>query len=358
MITHIDLMCPMCEPEVGSQDAHIKEATHKNQKHQNRHTGTVAQVAGVHIPLDGTGLVRLLLDQLPECRALRFVHHFVVVVSSTRSSSSALLLVIVALGHRAAQKLFDTLAQHRLACHTAANLLLIHHRNTELLSAGGSRRSSFIFCLSRCWVFVRHQRRKVDTLCHQLCVAAHCRDAPLFKDHDAIHRRQAGHLVGDQDACLGAQLSADAALEDALPHVRIHRREHVVQQVHVGVCVHRTGQTHARLLAAAQGNALLADRGEVAGRQASEIWAQCAHVQRALVALLIQRAAVCLAVHADVLPESAVQQPHRLRREGHTARDAHLTGPVDHLTQKCLQQRALRGTALADDCNQFTFSNV
>lgn len=49
-------------------------------------------------------------------------------------------------------------------------------------------------------------------------------------------------LVGNQDNSLSLECLLDALLKDKLPHMGIHSREWVIQQVQLTVGIHSTGQ--------------------------------------------------------------------------------------------------------------------
>lgn len=54
------------------------------------------------------------------------------------------------------------------------------------------------------------------------------------------------------DHSLVPEHPADAVLEDVFPDVGVHSGEHVVEQVHVSLSVHRAGQGHTLLLPAGE----------------------------------------------------------------------------------------------------------
>ena len=60
--------------------------------------------------------------------------------------------------------------------------------------------------------------------------------------------KTAKYLVGDHDHGLVSKHPADAVLEDVLADVSIHGREHIIQEIHVRLRVHRAGQGHPLLL--------------------------------------------------------------------------------------------------------------
>lgn len=59
-------------------------------------------------------------------------------------------------------------------------------------------------------------------------------------------------LVGNQDNSLPLECLLNALLEDMLPHVGIHSRERVVQQVELAVGIHSTGQADPLSLSAGE----------------------------------------------------------------------------------------------------------
>ena len=64
-------------------------------------------------------------------------------------------------------------------------------------------------------------------------IAAQLLNAALAHDNHSVSRGQELQLMGDQDARLGCQQAADGACHELLPHMRIHGRKRIVQQVHV-----------------------------------------------------------------------------------------------------------------------------
>ena len=72
-------------------------------------------------------------------------------------------------------------------------------------------------------------------------------------------RGESHELVGHQHPGLPAQQAADAAVQQVPPHVRVHRRQRVVQQHHIGAGVAGPRQGDPLLLASAQVDALLPD---------------------------------------------------------------------------------------------------
>mmetsp|Transcript_31750 Transcript_31750/g.80968 ORF Transcript_31750/g.80968 Transcript_31750/m.80968 type:complete len:494 (-) Transcript_31750:512-1993(-) len=133
--------------------------------------------------------------------------------------------------------------------------------------------------------------------------------------------RQPLQRVGDQDDGLPAQRAADALLKQRAPHVRVHGRQRVVQQVDVGARVHGARDGHALLLAARQRHAAVADLGEVAVGQDLQVGAQLRGRERRLVRVRPQ-----LAAHQHVLLQRVVHDPRRLRHVRHAAVHRHLAG--------------------------------
>lgn len=58
--------------------------------------------------------------------------------------------------------------------------------------------------------------------------------------------------MGNHDDGLVSEHPSDAVIEDVLPDMSIHGGEHVVQQVHIGLCVHGARKAHSLLLPARQ----------------------------------------------------------------------------------------------------------
>ena len=81
--------------------------------------------------------------------------------------------------------------------------------------------------------------------------------------------RQRVQLVGDQDAGCALQQAADAAVQQVAPHVRVHRRQRVVQQHHIRARVAGAREGDPLPLPAAQVDALLADLRLVACNKVS-----------------------------------------------------------------------------------------
>ena len=71
--------------------------------------------------------------------------------------------------------------------------------------------------------------------------------------------RKRVQLVRDQDPGRALQQAADAAVQQVAPHVRVHRRQRVVQQHHVGARVAGARKRDPLPLPAAQIDALLPD---------------------------------------------------------------------------------------------------
>ena len=80
-----------------------------------------------------------------------------------------------------------------------------------------------------------------------------------------------------------AAVAVNDPLEDVLPHVGVDGGEGVVEQVDLGVVVHRPGQAHPLLLAAAQVDPLLADLGLVSPGQDLQVLGEGARPQHLLV---------------------------------------------------------------------------
>lgn len=59
-------------------------------------------------------------------------------------------------------------------------------------------------------------------------------------------------LVGNQDNSLPLECLLNALLKDMLPHVGIHSRERIVQQVELAVGIHSTGQADPLSLSAGE----------------------------------------------------------------------------------------------------------
>ncbi len=76
-------------------------------------------------------------------------------------------------------------------------------------------------------------------------------------------RSQSVQLVSDQHPRRLCQQAADAAVQQVAPHVRVHRRQRVVQQHHIRARVAGPCQRDALPLPAAQVDALLANLGAV-----------------------------------------------------------------------------------------------
>eukprot|EP00959_Pyramimonas_sp_CCMP1952_P088603 1853531-Pyramimonas_sp.AAC.2 len=67
----------------------------------------------------------------------------------------------------------------------------------------------------------------------ELLVGPHGRDAPVGHVHHLVALREVLHAVRHQHAGRAMHHPEDGALEDVAPHVRVHRAQHVVQQVDV-----------------------------------------------------------------------------------------------------------------------------
>ncbi len=90
--------------------------------------------------------------------------------------------------------------------------------------------------------------------------------------HGCTCRGERHELVGHQDPGLAAQQAADAAVQQVPAHVRVHRRQRVVQQHHVGLSVAGSRQGDSLLLPAAQIDAFLADLSVVTCRNRSPVF--------------------------------------------------------------------------------------
>ena len=77
-------------------------------------------------------------------------------------------------------------------------------------------------------------------------------------------RCQSVQLMCDQNPGGACQQAANAAIQQVPSHVRVHRRQRVVQQHDVGASIARASQRHALPLPATQVYALLADLSFIA----------------------------------------------------------------------------------------------
>lgn len=62
-----------------------------------------------------------------------------------------------------------------------------------------------------------------------------CHDVAVLHHHHPVRPRRVLHLVGDQQAGLAGGCARNEVFEDVAPHVHVHRRQRVVQHVHVSI---------------------------------------------------------------------------------------------------------------------------
>ena len=152
----------------------------------------------------------------------------------------------------------------------------------------------------------------------QLARRALLDDAAADDDDDAVALGGEVHLVQrQQHAALRRRVAPERGVEDVRGDADVERRQRVVGDEEVRPGVEGAAQAHARLLAAAQRDAALADLREVArGFPEIKVRAEAARVDAGLVARPV---------------EGAAQQhvgPHRRgEHEGLLGRDGH--GPAE-----------------------------
>ena len=139
----------------------------------------------------------------------------------------------------------------------------------------------------------------------------------------------------------------DDLLEDVLPDVGVDGREGVVEQVDLGVVVHRPRQAHPLLLPAAQVDPLLADLGPVAAGQHLQVGAERARVDGGVVG-----GAGEVRTEGDVVAHRAVLHPGLLRHVGHLAADGDSAGLDLQLSEEGADEGGLAGPDGAHDGGQ------
>ena len=159
----------------------------------------------------------------------------------------------------------------------------------------------------------------------------------LTEDDNVRHVPDEVEAVRDEDARAVGNGPVDALAQDVLCHVRVHRRERVIEHEESRVRVHGTRDADALLLPTGQVDAALADLGAIACRQRGDIGLQPGHRQCALVPLADKRQA-----DDDVFAERRIKDPCLLRHiPDPPLRHAHAPGGHFELGQQSGDKRAL-----------------
>mmetsp|Transcript_12047 Transcript_12047/g.36285 ORF Transcript_12047/g.36285 Transcript_12047/m.36285 type:complete len:275 (-) Transcript_12047:1276-2100(-) len=191
-------------------------------------------------------------------------------------------------------------------------------------------------------------RGVVEAELDEPCRRALVLDAALFEAQDLVAAAQRGEVVRDEDDDLAEVAEAQhQVLEEVRRHVRVHRRQNVIQQIHVGVGVEGSRESDALLLAARNVEPLFADLGVVAVFEFPEVLAQRRAVHGVVVLFAVERRA-----EQDVLPHARVPDPRRLRAVRDRARDPQTPGDDRRLSQEREQQARFAGAGLAHDRHQ------
>lgn len=95
---------------------------------------------------------------------------------------------------------------------------------------------------------------KGSTPIKKLLIGANFWNPSIFDDHNAVHLGQVTDAMRHQDSGLVLQktLRAKHLLEDVLPHMWIHSRQRVIQQIDIGSRIYSSCQGHTLFLASAQ----------------------------------------------------------------------------------------------------------
>lgn len=108
-------------------------------------------------------------------------------------------------------------------------------------------------------------------------------DVHLCQRSGMVNARAGAACSRYTGGCRSRALMQREQMARATEVIGAHRRQDVVEQDHVWLCVHRPRERHACLLAAAQVEALLSNLRHVTARKHLQVWLQLAGSQDGLV---------------------------------------------------------------------------
>ena len=158
----------------------------------------------------------------------------------------------------------------------------------------------------------RHQRRKRPVGFDQRIVRPRLDNHPLLNHKHLVKLGQVLHLVGHHHHHRTVQRTHHVLFKQVPPHMRINRRERVIQQVNIPPRVQRTRQRHPRLLPATQVDPPLPNLGQIARREDLQVGAQRSCLNNRIVRLLVKREP-----KQHVVLQRRVRHPRLLRHVRH-----------------------------------------